>query len=97
MTEQNNNLDTLRPRKSISLEKEEVSGISNQPKISSTNWRPSSRQEELRKRLEQQEEERKERARQEFECRVEIQLIRALEKKVASLEKQIKKITTETK
>ncbi len=95
MTEQNN-LDTLRPRQSIDLNKEEVTGVSNKPKVTRTNWKPSASQEQLRERLEQQEEDRKEQLRQEFECRPEIILIRDLEKEVAKLRKQINKLT-ETK
>ena len=97
MTEQTNT-DALRPKQSIDISSiEQVSGTSTTQKVTKSNWVPSDRQEELRVRLEQQEEERREQLRQEFETRPEIVLIRELQKEVASLQKQIKKLTTETK
>ena len=75
------------PRESISLEKGEPVGT---PKISSTNWKPSASQEELRRKGEERLAAIQEQARIEFESRAEIQLIRALEKKVETLTKEVK-------
>ena len=88
MTEKNNN-ELRVPRENINLEKGEPVGS---PKISKTNWKPSSSQEELRKKGEERLRALEEQVRQEFECRPEIQLIRALERKVETLTKEVKSL-----
>ena len=78
------------PRESISLDVE----TAGTPKISKTNWSPKSGQDTLRLKQELEEQARREKAMMEFETLPHTKMIRDLEKQIATLQKQVKALTS---
>lgn len=85
-----NNEELRVARESINLEPE----TAGTPKITKTNWNPKSGQDTLRLKQELEEQARREKAMMEFETLPHTRMIRDLEKQIATLQKQVKALTS---